>query len=245
MENRFLLIIPEYNDSERLSPFLKELSQEMDELTDIQIISDGSSPEQHSSIVNLVKKLKEKNCRANILDPKIYHPNRGKGAAIRTGFKARNSSHYLLGFVDADGAICPEEIKKLKREFDKTPSLDALFASRRLKGSVVERSHFRKFGSYIISKVLKKITDLKIEDTQCGLKLIKSETYSLIENNLCSEGFELDIEIALLLNYIKAKTLESPIEWKEKEGSKVKVIKDTIALLKNSARLKKRLKNLS
>lgn len=245
MGNRFLLIIPEYNDSERLSPFLKELSQEMDELTDIQIISDGSSPDQYSSIVNLVKKLRENNCRANILDPKIYHPNKGKGAAIRTGFKARNSSHYLLAFVDADGAISPKELNRLKGVFDKTPSLDALFASRRLKDSVVERSHFRKFGSYIIGKVIKIITGLKIEDTQCGLKLLKSDTYCRIENDLCSEGFELDIEIALLLNYIKAMTLESPIEWKEKEGSKVKIIKDTIALLTNSARIKKRLKDLS
>lgn len=242
MNGKFLLIIPEFNDSKRLAPFLTQLSIKMDGDTDIQIVSDGSTKKEHLQIIDLIESLKGKGPRPNILSPIIYRPNKGKGSAIRTGFKCRKSFHNMVGFVDADGAISPEEINRLKKILQSKPTTDAIFASRRLKTSIVERDPLRRMGSFIIAKLIRLITSLELHDTQCGLKIIKSDIYERIENELQSEGFEFDIELALLLKQKNANILEAPIRWKEIDGSKVHILKDTIKLLINSLSIRRRIK---
>lgn len=240
MNGRFLLVIPEFNDSLRLTPFLWDLSKRIDQDTDIQIVSDGSCDIEHQSILKLVEEIRQIKRKINFLAPIVYSPNKGKGAAIREGFKHRKEEHSVIGFVDADGSISAGEINRLRKLITSDHNIDAVFASRHMPNSQVERSSFRRLGSYTINKLIRTITGLKLKDTQCGLKLIKSNSYNKIENNLQSQRFEIDIEIAILLDHINANIKEEGVTWNEVGGSKVNVVKDTINLLKQSKMIKRR-----
>jgi glycosyltransferase involved in cell wall biosynthesis len=239
-KSRTLLVIPEYNDSERLFPFLESISWGLDSDFDVLIVNDGSNSKNVGNILKQIQGLRLKKTSPTILDPIGYPNNRGKGWAIREGFKNRTPEHTSLGFVDADGAVNVEDINKLKRLLQSTKGLGGAFGSRRLNNrKCIKREFKREYGSIILSNVIKLITKIKIIDTQCGLKFLSSDCYSLIEEYLESEGFELDIEICLYLETLGVQIQECPVSWKEIPGSKVKLIRAGIQLMKSSIYFRK------
>jgi glycosyltransferase involved in cell wall biosynthesis len=231
-KERALLVIPAYNEGERLAPFLKDLCEHLDDSFDLLVVDDGSSSEDSIKMQNIVKCLQVARPKPTLLDILAYSPNRGKGAAIREGFKQRQGNHKLLGFVDADGGVGWEEVKRLKNLIEEDESLDALLASRRVgKTKKVERSLIRGTIGSIFSFLLSKISDLDIKDTQCGLKYFKTPAYTAIENKLKKNGFSIDIELCTYLIAMGYKVKEIGISSKDIKGSKVRILRDSLEML--------------
>lgn len=242
---RILLVIPEYNDSSRLKPFLKQLCQELPEHYDILIVDDGSDESEKRELDNLIKEQLKVPSKAEVQPPISYLENCGKGAAIRRGFAFRKPCHKLLAFVDADGAISPKEILHLEGKMGIDPFLDALLASRIPDPSTtIERKWHRKMAGATFSWVVQQITKLPIKDTQCGLKFFKAASYGKIEPHLTIDGFPIDIEICCLLRHFTQNYKELPISWKEIEGSKVKMIKDSVSMLIETIKISNRVQKI-
>lgn len=93
--------------------------------------------------------------------------NRGKGAALRTGFrKALELGAALAVTVDADGQHLPEEAAKLAR-FD--AGRDALVLGvRDLVRDGAPKAN--RFSNGISNFFLSHFTGLELHDTQCGLR---------------------------------------------------------------------------
>ena len=101
------IIIPAYNEEDRiihtLDASLAFLNQQNFH-SEIIVVSDGSTDHTRSVVEGFDS--------GNKVDLRVieYHPNRGKGYAVRTGMLAGNGEMIL--FMDADYAVPIEEITK-------------------------------------------------------------------------------------------------------------------------------------
>jgi dolichyl-phosphate beta-glucosyltransferase len=241
-KNKILLVIPEYNDGDRLEPFLKTLVNNLTSQYDILMVDDGSNEVNVKKIKTIVKNISPMPKGPSILTTIFYTPNRGKGAAIREGFSYRRKEHNIIGFVDADGAISYKEILKLGTLLETTPKLGAVLGSRSYSSeTVVERAQFRELTSKLFSCLINMIINLDIKDTQCGIKFIRASAYDLIEPKLKVDGFAIDIELCAYLKRNNVSVMEVPISWKEINGSKVNIMTDAFKLIKETIDIRNRM----
>jgi dolichyl-phosphate beta-glucosyltransferase len=84
------------------------------------------------------------------------------------------------------------------------------------------------------------LTGIGIYDSQCGLKVIRSNAYAMVEKQLKETRFVFDVELTLLLVKSGASIREVPISWKEIPGSKVSVLKDSIRMFSGVLRIRRR-----
>ena len=101
------VIIPAYNEENRLPATLKEIGSYLDQgKTDYEIIvvDDGSKDKTALK----VKEIKNNNGRVQLLQ---NEKNRGKGFSVRKGILAAQGEYIL--FCDADGSTPISELDKL------------------------------------------------------------------------------------------------------------------------------------
>lgn len=118
--------------------------------------------------------------------------NRGKGAALRTGFRAANSEY--VAFIDADGDIAPEQLEVLlsaQQDF----AADIVFGSKLHPGSVVHASLLRRTYSFGYRRLIRLMFQLDIEDTQTGIKMFRREVLDAVTPSLREEKYALDLEL--------------------------------------------------
>ena len=100
----------------------------------------------------------------------IRHPvNRGKGAALVTGFEALASRGVTRAItLDADGQHLPEEIPVLLAAADR--ALGAIVVGERRK----EQFEIRRaalFGNWVADKMMRRIAGRRLPDTQSGFRV--------------------------------------------------------------------------
>jgi len=70
-----------------------------------------------------------------------------------------------------------------------------------------------------------------IRDTQCGFKLFTRSAASAIFPNLHVTGWIFDIEILIIASLLgDVRIAEVPIRWKEVDGSKMNLVKDSVKM---------------
>ncbi len=100
------IIIPAYNEENRIKPFLARLLEFSKKLKSYELIfvNDGSRDNTLKIINDISKRYK----RLKIIS---YGTNRGKGYAVRKGILAAGGKKII--FIDADGSISPDVSPKM------------------------------------------------------------------------------------------------------------------------------------
>jgi hypothetical protein len=126
----------------------------------------------------------------------------------------------LIGYVDADGATPPHSICDLAKYITRA---DCVIGSRWLPDSVLhqEQTTLRKFFSRCFHFVVESLFWMRIKDTQCPCKLMKREVVERIHSTLRIADLAFDVNLLVSVKRAGFKTLEVPIEWTDKIGSKV------------------------
>lgn len=230
MEIKLSVIIPAYNEEERLPKTLLEIDdflRKKDFLSEIIVVSDGSKDRTCEIVEEL--KLKIKN-----LDLICEKENRGKGYAVKIGMLKAKGKFRL--FVDADNSTPITEIEKFWPEFEK--GADIVIGSRDLKGAILDppQNLLRRFLGEAFKFLRKIILNLwEIQDTQCGFKCFRDTAAEKIFPKCKIERFAFDPEILILAKKSGLKIKEVPIYWRNDPRSKVKwksIIRMALDLLK-------------
>ncbi len=135
----------------------------------------------------------------NQLDGRVrlirHEKNRGKGAALKTGYQfiKDNFSDYVIITADADGQHKPADIQKLAAEYVAHPG-ELLLGSRTFSGDDVPLRSW--FGNTLTRKIFALITKQTIGDTQTGLRAFDS---SLTNFMLAVPGEHFEYETNVLL----------------------------------------------
>jgi glycosyltransferase involved in cell wall biosynthesis len=234
-----LIVIPCFRESERLPQFLPGLAAALDgHACEVQVVDDGSPAAERESTRQLVDRIRAA-FPATVLPMLALSSNQGKGAAIRAGWSA-HPGHEQLAFVDADGSIAPDEVARFVRMAMTNPA-KALIASRiKMLGRRIERSHFRHYFGRIFATLVSVRLNLPVYDSQCGLKALPAWVYANHAARFQENGFAVDPELLYVLIKLGVTVEEVPINWTHIKGSKVRPVRDAVAMFLALGRIVRR-----
>lgn len=229
---RLAVIIPAYNESERILPTLERLAEyfsNVDYSWKVVVISDGSM----DNTGEIVKQFASEHSGFELDE---YHPNRGKGFAVRKGMIEQDAEYIL--FSDADLAAPIEEIEKLWPKIESGD--DIAIGSRPLKESNLEirQPWYREFLGRAFNTAVQLMAVRGIKDTQCGFKLFRRDVARDVFSRCKLDGFGFDFESLMIARDLNYKITEVPIRWSHQEGSKVVLMRDGPRMLGDLVRLR-------
>jgi dolichyl-phosphate beta-glucosyltransferase len=223
---RILLVIPSFRESVRLPAFLEDLCESVaagNLPVDILTVDDGSGESEAAAMVETVSHLQSN--YPFLQDPLLLPSNVGKGGAVYAGWDSASEDRYTwLAFVDADGAVSPDEtIRVLAMTAGRdTTGDDCLFAVRVSDGGTkVRRTPIRKILGNLFRFLVRLCFSLPCRDTQCGLKCVPAQAYREVADSLVETRFVFDVELAARLVRAGYQIEEHPISWEESPGTRL------------------------
>jgi dolichyl-phosphate beta-glucosyltransferase len=243
----FYLVIPAFREELRLPPFLTELTKVLEAApfsTAVQIVDDGSPKASQAALEEKIERGTFGQCQ--VLPPLYLEINQGKGGAIMAGWRQPVRSEWL-GFVDADGAISPAEIKRIFQFIlEKNDTSSAILASRLGgKDRKVEQGLKRRIAGRVFSLLARGLTGIRMEDSQCGFKMLSRNAYDGVAGLLVEKGFCFDVELLRALDYggYSAKTVA--IDWRHVDGGRLSLLRHGCAMAAALMRIRRRMQKLA
>jgi glycosyltransferase involved in cell wall biosynthesis len=227
-----LLLIPAYNEEERIEPVLREYAEyfRKDYGWDFQmvVVLNGCV----DNTVGVVKRVAETHPEVSWLE---FPAPIGKGGALIEGLKLAPLADFI-GYVDADGATSPKAFHELIKLREKA---DCVIASRWLPGAVLhqQQTSKRQFASRVFHVIVQVLFRLNVKDTQCGAKVMRREVVEKIHPSLRIADMAFDINLLYAIKRAGFKILEVPTEWTDKIGSKVVLGRTSLTMLLSVIRL--------
>jgi len=224
MNKSLLIIVPCYNESERLpkSQYLGFLQQQNDVMI---VFADDGSTDNTVQILNEIKS-------AALDKVHIYslQKNSGKAHAIReaTLFCFENNFKFdRIAYLDADLATSLEECLLISNKI--TENTVFAFGSRISKiDNNIQRKFYRHIIGRFIATIISNQLGLSVYDTQCGCKVFDAKLGKQIFQEAFISKWLFDVEIfhRLIHTYGKDKIAEIAVEvplqnWVDVGDSKV------------------------
>jgi glycosyltransferase involved in cell wall biosynthesis len=158
-----------------------------------------------------------------------HQENRGKGRALKTGFKAfldQSETDYIL-CIDADLQHPVASIPDFLKKAESGNSFIIGARERSLKSMPVHRILSNMITSYIISL----ITRQKIKDSQCGYRMIHRDVLNNLD--LHENGYQLESEMLLKAakNGVKIDFIPIPTIYNA-EKSHMRNFRDTLKFIR-------------
>jgi dolichyl-phosphate beta-glucosyltransferase len=228
------IVVPTYNEEPRLRRCLLELhrlarEEHWGDDVEVIIVDDGSIDRTVEAARNQLGLLPR-----GRLFRLPWHA--GKGGAVRLGVAAAQGD--AIAFMDADLAT---ELSALTRALEALHGADIAIGSRAVPGSVVTgRSHIREILHRGFRSQVRRLTGVSAGDPQCGFKAFRSEAAKVLFAMSRVDGFGFDVEILLLAQKVGYRIVEIPVRWHAVDGSHIQVLRDSLAVLSDVARIRLR-----
>jgi len=193
-EIHYCVIIPTYNNQNTLRQVLKQV---LDVTTDVIVVNDGSTDSSSTIIADF-----------STLQVVSYPKNRGKGNALKRGFRKAIELGYEYAItIDSDGQHYPDDIPKLIKEIEKEPG-KLIMGSRNMKqAGVPGKSSFgNKFSNFWFWAE----TGITLSDTQTGFRAYPLE--KIKKMFFFTQKFEFEIEVIVRLAWKNVKFAEVPVK---------------------------------
>lgn len=230
------VVIPALNEAGRLPPTLEKvgayLGQHPDWLpAEIIVVDDGSSDGTVAAAADVEL--------ADGIDLRVaeHEVNRGKGAAVRTGF-GLSRGHWVL-LTDADLSAPIEELPALAR----VASRDSIVVgSRAVKRQLIEtpQPRHRDFMGRTFNLILRALRLTEIGDTQCGFKLFPGGLARALSAVQQLDGFAFDVELLLIASEWGFGLKEVAVRWNHVEASRVMAGRHSMEMFRDTLRLWRR-----
>jgi len=201
------VLIPTYNNEKTLDRVIQGVLEYTDRVI---IVNDGATDSTSQILENY----------NNQLTVITFPKNKGKGMALRAGFKKADELGYAyLITIDSDGQHFAEDLpvflKELEQQDPEKPLL--LIGSRNMDDpSVPGKSSFgNKFSNfwYLVE------TGIKLQDTQSGYRLYPIALIN--KTKLFTTKFELEIEVIVKLAWKRVEVRNVPIQVLYDENERV------------------------
>jgi dolichyl-phosphate beta-glucosyltransferase len=224
----FSVAIPCFNEAARIGDTVRST---LDYLStgspdaELIVVNDGSTDATPTIVREVLANAK---VQTRLLE---NFPNRGKGAAVRTGLLAATKPIGL--FFDADLSTPLSEIPKVIEPIA-NGDVDLAFGSRALDRSLigVRQPWRREQAGRVFNLIVRLATGMPFWDTQCGFKAFRLDVCRPILEKAHTIGFAFDVELLFLAHRAGLRLREIPVRWNHAEGSKVQVIHDSLRMLR-------------
>ena len=157
----------------------------------------------------------------------LRHPrNRGKGAAVRTGFQHiadTATDEDVVGIQDADLEYDPADLGRLLDILCKDNG-DAIYGNRWTAPPTSLKARIHRAGNRMLTRFSNACTGFDLADMECCYKLLRMPTLRTILPDLDEERFGIEPQITAALARHGARVLEGPVSYKPRgfeEGKKI------------------------
>jgi len=222
------VVVPAYREARHIQENLRRLLTELDAVGrsyEVIVVSDGNTDATAREA-------------AMVVSPNIkvieYSRNMGKGYALRCGVS--HSSGELVTFIDADMELNPHYIKGFVAVME-TFDCDAVVGSKRHPMSNVNYPMARRFQSWLYQLLIRALFNVKVRDTQTGLKLFRRPVLEDVVPLLAIKRFAFDLELLVVARQLGyRKVMEAPVDLNYKFESTVdpkaawRILWDTAAI---------------
>ncbi|MFW5804696.1 MAG: glycosyltransferase family 2 protein [bacterium] len=183
------VIVPVYNEEKTIQLILRKLSEVIlinNTEIEIVVVNDASDDKSDDEIKNFI----ENNSNQRICYVK-HNKNKGKGAALHTGFKHSTGDYIIV--QDADLEYDPNEFNILLKPVFEVQA-DVVYGSRFMGGKPHRILFFwHSIGNQILTFISNMFTNLNLTDMETCYKLFKSEIIRSIDLKEKRFGFEPEV----------------------------------------------------
>ncbi len=226
------LVIPAYNEAERLPTTLAQLGRFLQGeayQAEIVVVDDGST----DATATVVERAAAANPGVRLLRA----PHRGKGAAVRRGMlEARGDLRMMC---DADLSMPAYELPKLLAPL--AAGADLALATREGAGARrIGEPYLRHLMGRVFNALVRLLAVPGLHDTQCGFKAFTAESAETLFRCSTIDGFGFDVEVLYLARKRRLRLVEVPIAWYYQASSRVSPLRDTIRMVRDVLRVRYR-----
>ena len=206
------IVIPCFNEKNTIETIAEAVRSAPTENKEIPVVDDCSGDGTRTVLEEMV---------SQTVDRIIYHPvNRGKGAALRSGFAAATGDFILV--QDADLEYSPEDYPVLLEPL-MSGKADAVFGSRFMGGRPHRVLFFwHMVGNKFLTLLSNIFTNINLTDVETGYKAFKAPLIKSIR--IEEDGFGVEPEIIAKLARTGCRIYEVGISYSGRtyaEGKKV------------------------
>ena len=207
---RLSVIVPVYNEVRTVERLLRKV-REVPLQLEIIVVDDWST----DGTRDLLPKLE-----GSLIDTLVLHErNRGKGAALRTGFG--HATGDVVVVQDADMEYDPREFPLLLQPI-LAGKADAVYGSRFLGGAHRVLFFWHSVGNRVLTLLSNMFTDVNLTDMETCYKMVRRELLHTLP--LSADRFGIEPELTARLAQARARIYELPISYDGRsyeEGKKI------------------------
>lgn len=210
------VVIPCYNEEATLVSCVERVQAVADDSLSLEIIivDDASQDRSH----DLAMSLKERYRNIQVLR---HETNRGKGAALRTGFALASGEFVCV--QDADLEYDPRDLKRLLPPLVEGRA-DVVFGSRYLYSGERRVLYFwHSLMNQCLTFFSNMFTDLGLTDMETGYKVFRRDIIQSIE--IQEDRFGFEPEIVTKVAHKRCRVYEAPVSYQGRtyaEGKKIR-----------------------
>lgn len=212
------IIVPAYNESERLPKTLRRFQEYLSKQAynyEILVVNDGSKDNTADVVRPMEKEIKN----LRFIDRK---KNCGKGYTVMEGMLAAQGKIRL--FTDADNATDISHFDKMRPLFDK--NYEVVICSRDSKDApgahqAVSQPWWKRTLGNMGNLYIQWMAVRGIWDTQCGFKAFRDFAAKRIFKQLKTYRWAFDVEILAIARKLDYKIGIIPADWKNDPNTRV------------------------
>lgn len=227
---RLSVVVPVHNERATIEELLRRV-QAVEIAKEIIVVDDGSADGTREFLQGLSQVPTQGpgvaapppaggSLRTDTIRVFFQERNRGKGAALRRGFKEARGEIILV--QDADLEYDPRDYPKLLDPIERGMA-DVVYGSRFLGGPHRVLFFWHSVGNRILTTLSNMLTDLNLSDVWTCYKLFRREVLQQIE--LREDGFGFEPEVTAKVGKGRWRVYEVPISYWGRtyaEGKKIR-----------------------
>ncbi len=154
-------------------------------------------------------------------------PHRGKGSAVKNGMLGAQGEYRLL--CDADLSVPIEQVERLLPP--QTEGADIAIGSREAPGARrIGEPDRRHIMGRAYNMLVRFLAVPGVHDTQCGFKCFRGVVALQLFQGQTVDGFSFDVETLLRARRAGMALKEVGVDWHYREHSKVRPLRDSLAM---------------
>ena len=208
-QEQFCVVIPGYREGERIGAVVRAVRQFVDA---VLVVDDGSDDNTAAAA---------REAGAEVI---VHEVNKGKGAALDTGFGwAREHGYECIITMDADGQHAPDDLPGFIEGYRESGT-PVLIGNRMDSpdGMPLVRRLTNRYMSWLLSRQMGQ----RVPDTQCGYRLYRGDVLDDISCESSRFDAESEVLLALAVNGVRMGSVPIRVIYGD-EKSKINPVRDT------------------
>ena len=220
------VVVPMYCESKRIGRTVETLAKSKLHRDGISFcfVDDGSADDTVAATRAAIRTHQLSNAEVFPLER-----NLGKGGAVRAGILHVACESHIVGYVDADLSLDPAELLTAVARM-RLSNADVLVGERIV--DLYKQPKLRRAASLVFRRVATSMVPTGVQDSQCAMKLFRSDVAISVFGPLVTNGFAFDVEILARLKLDRYAVRECPVLWQHQPGSQIATGVDGFKMLR-------------